>query len=239
MAGAITTVVIQKWVNRRTLFTYSVLNSQVGSSAEDKIYGSVKITWNDHPVSCLYLSTVELINQSAKDFESVTVRIYTNNNTQLLTEKTEIVGTTRILDLTDDYKKELAVPEGNQLTESQIYLYTHRRDYIVPTMNRGQIVCFDLLNNVEPDTQPEIWLEVLQKGINCKLIIAHNQVMGVPQPTAALVGTLVGLVAVLALIYMAGSPIIALISYLIGLFVLYPGAYAVKSYRKLRDWLTG
>lgn len=239
IVGIITAIVTQKWLSKRALFTYSVSHHHMGLSAEDTIYGSVKITWNEFPVSHLYLSTVELINQSAQDFESVVARIFTNN-TRLLTQKNQVFGTTRILDFTDEYKEKIAVSEGNQPTNFQVDLYTHQRDYIVPTMNRGQIIRFHFLNDAETETEPEIWLEVMHKGVNCKFRNIYNQFLGVEHPTAALVGTLVGLfVVVLILIYVGSSPITALISYFIGLIVLLPGAYAVKGYRKLRDWFTG
>lgn len=237
--GIITTVAGQKWLSRRALFIYSVSHQQLGASTEDTIYGSVKITWNEIPVSNLYLSSVELINQSAQDFEAVIVRIFTIN-TRLLTQKNEVVGTTRILDFTDEYKEKIAVVKGSQPTEFQIDLYRHQRDYIVSTMNRRQIVRFYFLNTAETGTQPEIWLEVLHKGVNCKFKNVYNQYLGVERPMGALVGALMGLLIVgLIMFYVGSSSFIALISYFIGLFVLLPGAYTVKVYRKLRDWFTG
>ena len=59
--GIAVSVITQNWFNRRSLFTYYVFHNQIGLSAEDKIYGSVKVTWNDTTIARLYLSTVELI----------------------------------------------------------------------------------------------------------------------------------------------------------------------------------
>ena len=137
LLGGIVTIITQRLLNRRALFTYSVLHNQVGLSAEDAVYGSVQIAWNNNPVDHLYLSAVELTNQSTKDFESVTVCAFTNN-TMLLGAKTEVVGTTRVLKHTDDYQKQIEVAAGEQPTDSQFNLYRHQREYIIPTMNRGQ-----------------------------------------------------------------------------------------------------
>jgi len=239
LAGIVAAVITQNWLSKRALFTYYVFHNRIGLSAEDAIYGSVKVTWNDNLVSHLYLSTVELINQSAKDFENVVVRVFTNN-TLLLAHRAEIISTTRIIEFTDEYKKELVVPEGEQPTNTQLDLYHHRRDYLIPIMNRGQKVSFQYLNAADSEEQPTIWLDVLHKGVKCKFRVAQNQFLGVPQPTAALVGTLVGLIAVgFVVIYIESLPIVALLSFFLGLVVLVPGAYTVKVFRKIRDWLAG
>ena len=89
VGGIAVTVMAQYILNKRGIFSYNVFHNRVGISTEDAIYGSVKVTWNENPVAHLYLSTVELTNQSMKDYESVVVRIYASN-TQLLTQRTEI-----------------------------------------------------------------------------------------------------------------------------------------------------
>jgi len=237
--GIAVSVITQNWLNRRSLFTYYVFHNQIGLTTDDEIYGSVKVTWNDNPVARLYLSTVELINESTKDFESIKVRVYTNNSL-LLTQRAELSGTTRNLDFTEEYKQEILVPEGEQPTDPQLELYRRRRDYIIPTMNRGQKVRFELLNAAKTEEEPTIWLEILQKGINCKFRIAHQQFMGVPQPTAALVGSAVGFVAIVViLLYTNNLWVAGILSYIIGLTVLVPGAYTIKTYRKIRSWFAG
>ena len=239
VGGIAVTVMAQYILNKRGIFSYNVFHNRVGISTEDAIYGSVKVTWNENPVAHLYLSTVELTNQSMKDYESVVVRIYTSN-TKLLTQRTEIAGTTRLIDFSEDYKKEIAVREGDRPSDSQFNLFRSRRDYFVTTMNRGQMLRFQFLNAAISEHQPNIWVDVLHKGVKCKFRIAKNLVFGVPQPEAALVGTFVGLIAVgLIIIFLNSITLAALLSFIIGLFVIIPGAYSVKVLRKIRDWLAG
>ena len=164
LSGIIITVIAQYYLSKRGLFTYYVLHRHVGLSADDPIYGPVKVTWKDIPVRNLYLSTVELTNQSMKDFDSVIVRVYTNN-TVLLSQRTEIIGTTRTIYFTKEYEKETAVLEGGKPTDAQFELFHRQREYLVPTMNRGQKLCFDLLNAPKSDDQPAIWVDVLHKGV--------------------------------------------------------------------------
>ena len=67
LLGIIGTIIAQRWLNRRSLFTYSVFHSQIGLSAEDAIYGSVQITWNGNLVNRLYLSTIDLTRSGLKN----------------------------------------------------------------------------------------------------------------------------------------------------------------------------
>ncbi len=238
-AGILAAIITQIWLNKRAVFTYNVFHNQVGQTADDAIYGSVQVTWNDNPVSRLYLSTIELINESSKDFESVAIRVYTNN-TKLLSQRVHLTGTTRNIDFTDEYNSEISVPEDEQPTNAQTEIYRCRRDYIVPILNRSQKIRFEILNAANTEEQPEIWLEILQKGIDCKFRIAHQQFMGVPQPTAALVGTVVGLLAtIILLLFVSNIWFAALSAFFIGVLVMVPGAYTIKIYRKTRRWFTG
>jgi hypothetical protein len=61
IGGIFVAVTAQYLLDKRGLFTYYVFHNQVGLSAEDAIYGSVKVTWNNNPVYRLFLSTVEVI----------------------------------------------------------------------------------------------------------------------------------------------------------------------------------
>lgn len=239
LGGIVIAVVTQYILNKRGIFSYYVSHNRVGLSAEDAIYGSVKVTWNENPVAHLYLSTVELINESLKDYESVSIRVYTNDAI-LLTQRTEIVGTTYFLDFTEDYKNQIAVKEGNKPSDPQFNLFQRRRDFFVPTLNRGQKLQFQFLNAAISEKQPNIWVDVLHKGIKCKFRIARNMVFGVPQPTAALVGTAVGIIAViLVAIFISNLQVAAILSFIIGITVLIPGAFTIKLLRKVRGWLAG
>ena len=95
VVGAILTLLIQRILNKSGLFTYFVSHYQVGVSAEDAVFGKVQVTWDNLPVANLYFSSVELRNESLKDYENVVVKVLTST-TSLLSERTEIVGTHRV-----------------------------------------------------------------------------------------------------------------------------------------------
>lgn len=157
VGGAIALQVGQFIFNKRSTVTYNVRHSHVGVTTDDQIYGSIQVTWNGNPVPHLYLSTVEITNQSMKDIESLNVRIF-SNNTLLLTQSTQIFGTTRPIDFSDEYHAKIDVPPGEQPTNQQFDLYRRQRDYIVPTFNRGQTLKFEFLNSATTAEPPMIWL---------------------------------------------------------------------------------
>lgn len=239
LCGIVLAVVTQQILNKRGLFTYFVHHNRVGVSADDAIFGSVRVTWNAQPVANLYSSTVDLINQSVKDYENVIVRAFTND-TILLTEKTEIVGTTRILNWTGDYAQRLAVPAGQAPTDAQRDLYSRQREYLIPVMNRGQMVRFHYLNAPRTQNQPTVWLDVLHKGVKVRFRVPQPQTLGVPQPTAALLGVAIGLILLGYIIaFVSTLWVAAVLALVYGFIAQVPGALVVRLWRRMKEWLGG
>ena len=240
VVGAILMLLIQRILNKRGLFTYFVLHYRVGVSADDAVFGSVQAIWNNQPVANLWSSSVELRNESLKDYENVIVKVFTND-TVLLTEGTEIVGTSRILKWTADFAHRVAVPPGSEPTDEQRSLYAREREYLIPTMNRGQFVRLTYLNATSTPQQPNIWLDILHKGVRTKFRVAQNELfLGVPKSAAAQVGSASGVVfvalviATVEILWLAAG-----LSFLYGLLVLLPGACFIRLWRWLRDSFGG
>ena len=239
VVGTILTLLTQRILNKRGLFTYFVRHNRVGVSADDTVFGNVRVTWNNNPVANLYSSTVELRNESLKDYENVNVRAY-SGDTRLLTEQTEIVGSTRILQWSEEFKRSLSVPQGTQPTALQWNLYASRREYMIPTMNRSQVVRFTFLNEATIGKQPLIWLDILHKGVKVKLRVARNEFLGVQQQSAALVGSALGIIFIVIVIAMVDTVwIAALSSFTYGIWALVPGALSIKLWRWLQDLIGG
>ncbi len=72
--GAFLMFLIQMIVNKRGLFTYVVRHNKVGMSTDDAVFGSVRVTWNNSLIRNLYLSIIELNNESQKDYRACPIR---------------------------------------------------------------------------------------------------------------------------------------------------------------------
>lgn len=106
IAGIFGTWITQQILNKRGVIGYSVIHNRVGISADDAVFGSVKITLNGNEMPNLYLSVIEIRNESSKDYENVELRVWSNDSV-LLSEQTQIDETSYRLEYSEKYKKEL------------------------------------------------------------------------------------------------------------------------------------
>lgn len=239
IGGVITAWLTQRVLNKRGVFTYFVNHTRVGVSTEDAIFGSVTVSWNGNPISNLFLSTIEMKNESMNDYENVVVCAY-SSDTRLMTEQTQILDTPNILEWSEKYKKQLHVEPGQKPTEAQWNVYNGQREYNIPTLNRGQSIKLTYLNSAKGTDAPTLWLSVPQKGVRLKFSIPQNQILGVPQPRAAFVGVLIGISVVIALAWFVADPwLVAIASLTYGLIAQFPGAYVIKLLRRIREAIGG
>lgn len=238
-AGLIGAQILRVIRKRRALFTYHAVHNRVAMSAEDAIYGRVKVTWNENPVAHLFLSSIELTNQSARDFSDMTIKVFAAN-TDLLTQNTTNIGTTQPVDFTKKYQQAIDVPDGMQPTESQFHLWNSGREYFVPVINRGQKLQFAFLNAPKSDEGPAIWLEIVHKGVKCKYREDQPLFHGEHQGRSKLAGIAINFAfAIYMMVFLKDSPATILLAFVLGLTVLWSGTYTIKVYRKMRTWLIG
>lgn len=237
--GILAAVLVQQILNRRRMLSYFVQHQYLGSTAQDSTFGNVEIKWNGSPVPNLYLSTVELTNESSRDLEKIKILAYTAD-TDLLSEFPQLVGTTQHIRYSPEFEDFITVPTGELPSETQLKDYRRRREYLIPVMNRGQVVRFQYLNSSNTSNQPSIWLESVHPGVTLKFKIQKPLVYGVPQPLAAFAGVISSIVfAVLLATYNQYVWLTAFGCLLYGLVAQLPGAFIVRAIRKFRQWITG
>ncbi|KQT34067.1 hypothetical protein [Methylophilus sp. Leaf414] len=239
LSGLLVSWLSHKVINKRGVFRYYLTNNRIGISAQDSVFGNVEIRWNDVPNRNLFISTIELKNESLIDYENIIINTYTNN-TKLLTEATHVLDSPNILNLTQAYKDKITVPTGEEPSEAQKNIFHGQREYNLPVFNRGQVVKFEYLNSAVTEEEPAIWLSATVKGV--KVIFQPPQVIvfDVPRNKAAIYGAVIGLIALIPLTrYTNTAWIIGLIALIYGYFVIVPGAYFIKSVRKIRDIVGG
>jgi hypothetical protein len=112
--------------------------------------------------------------------------------------------------------------------------------YNAEVMNRGQRIRLHFLNAAETQNQPTLWLDVLHKGVKVRFRAAQAEILGVRQPTAALVGIVLGFVLLGVMIAFVDTLWLAALGALIyGSALQIPGACVVKGWRRLREWFGG
>lgn len=239
LGGILTAWLTQRVLNRRGVFSYSVTHNRVGITTEDPVFGSVAVTLNGNTIPNLFLSTIEMKNESLNDYENVIIRAYTSD-TKLMTEQTQLLESPSNLDWSEKYKKQLHVDPGNKPTDNQWSIYNGQREYAIPIFNRGQTIKVTFLNSANSSAMPTIWLSIGIKGVRLKFRGPQNQILGVPQGQAAFVGVLTGLVVLVALAFLASEPwVIATTAMMYGFVAQIPGAYAIKLMRRVREAIGG
>lgn len=239
IGGLIMSWLTQRILNKRGVFLYSIHNNRVGLTETHPVFGNVVVTWNNNTVSNLYLTTIVLKNNSMNDYEDIPLSAYTSN-TRLLTEFTSIVGTPNILVWTENYQKLVQVAEGSLPTENQYQTYNSRRDYNIPILNRGESVKLSYLNALIEGEIPYIFLSIAKKGIKLKLQVEKNQILGVPQLDATIIGFFITFILVCLLITnISNLWLIGLFSLFLGLIVQLPGVYSIKLYRYILHVIKG
>lgn len=219
----------------RTL-EYTVSHQGLAFSSNDPIIGSIQVSWRSTQVTNLYLSKVELKNNTNKDFKNITFKTYTLD-TLLLTEKTEIVGTSQIAKWSPAFQQTLAVPPNGTPTPSQFDIYNKSREYQVPVFNRRQKIILTYLTTI-PQTSPgpAIWLETIHEGVLAKYKPPGPEIFGVSIKIATNLGVLLATATVmLSILYLSDLWLSSLICMLVGLFAKPLGATLYQIYKLIKS----
>jgi hypothetical protein len=223
--------------NRVRTLTYTVTHNRIGLSADDQIFGVVKVSWQNVELNNLWMSTAALENQSTRDYTKFEIVAYTGPDTKLLTAIAKIINTPNALIHTDAFANAVAVPAGAQPTAQQWEFWSHRREYKVPVLNRGQRIELTYLTTVLPPApSPTVLLDIVHEGVRLEYQPNVPLTHGVPLKKAA--GA--GLVACIGIVLLAGFLVsqpwlAALIGAVAGVFGQTLGAYCYKVYRLAKD----
>lgn len=208
---------------------YTVHHDRLGFSADDQIFGAIRVSWQGKDVTNLFSSRVSLENQTGQDFINIRIKVY-SGDTRLLGERTEISGTTYILNWTDDFKKQLFVVNGGSPTDQQFNIYNHSREYVLPVLNRGQRAVMTFLTTVPTGCEgPAIWLDMLHEGVKVQERQVVQQIHGVPIRLAISVGLILCVVVFAASSIAINEPwAVGAVCMLFGLFAQSIGAFVYR-----------
>lgn len=78
-------IILEKFKNRGSVFTYSRTFNSVGTTLNDTFYGNIKVLYNDtRVVKHLNFVSLNIVNTSNTDFEDVTLKCWVDVNSQIL-----------------------------------------------------------------------------------------------------------------------------------------------------------
>ena len=243
--GALVTSLLYKIGKKTSVIGYTTDFNKIGLSADDGIFGSVRMTWEGHQVRNLYLYSIDVENSTTRDFESLPLKVFTGGDTVLLNEKTEVVDSPFIVIWSGDYSERMKVAEGEEASQAQIQEYNRNREYMVPVFNRGQRLKFTYLcSRPNDDDDPFICLATNAAGVklkrNAPTALTISPIFGVPILDAAVRGILITIVlATFASIYIDRIWIVAAFCTFSGLFAQVLGVGMYKLERLIKNVFAG
>jgi hypothetical protein len=245
VVGAIITLVFTKLSAKTGTLRYFVTFSKVGISADDEVFGSVRLTWQGHEVRNLFLCTIQVENATTKDFENVDFKVYSGPDTILLNQRAEVADTPYIIPWDTEYQNRIHVPDGQKANQEQLNEYNHNREYCLPVFNRGQIIRFSYLcTNPNDDNEPGVYISTASKGVRLKRQqlphLVLNPIFGVPIPAAIVRALIISVLVVIATgLWVENNWIAATICMLVGLTGQVFGAIAYRAERFLKNTVSG
>lgn len=228
--GAFLKTLLDKIMNKTKTIYYYVNTDKIALSNNDPIFSNVKVEWNGNIVNNLYNTIIEIENTTSVDYKDIELKVWTNQNTFLLNEKSFMLSTTRIVEWSESFKSEILVPDGEQATDTQINIYRHERRYSIPIFNRGQKLQFSYLSTLLNDeTNNYIWIEMIYPGLQLKQRFVTNKIHNVIVSDALFWGLFASLItAILSPLYIDNIWYIAILCTVVGLFAQSIGAYTYK-----------
>ena len=239
--GAIITLLVTAFQRRTATLTYSVRMDRIALAAEDPVFGAVRLTWREMNVRNLHMAVIEIDNPSGRDFEDVTLKVYTNNETVLLSEHTSVVGTPYIVSWSPEFLASVHVAQGQNPTSVQLSIYNHSREYRVPVFNRDQSLHFNILcTRPGDDLTPMVYVSTILKGGRLIRRVKTPLIFGVPVGLAAIRGIVVALLALLMCgLFVKNIWMAAALCMSLGLCAQMVGAFLYKVQQRVKRLISG
>jgi hypothetical protein len=245
LVGAIGGAILAKIRNKTASISYRWTCNRIALSASDSVFGDVRVTWQGTPVRNLHMFVFEVENTTTQDFENVGLRVYSAEDTLILNEKSEVIGTPYIVNWSQEFKTRQLVVPGAQPTQQQLKEHHHNREYNIPVFNRGQHLRLSYLCNRPNDDQfPILFIATPARGLKLKLCaspsITLNPIWGAPIPSAISRALIVSFLVVLGCaIYVQNVVIASVICMVVGLIGHLFGAALYRAEQLVRRLIAG
>ena len=170
LGGAVAGILSFLLLNRRITLTYAVNHDRIGITANDNILGNVSVLVGEsYNASNLYLSKVYITNRSLKDIEDLPVTAYVNSSIcNLLTERASILDSITPIRYSEQFEKEIAVDDQTEqsVKDQRLALWKARREYDLPTLNRGSVLELTYLVDVAHGSNPGTALQGCRNALS-------------------------------------------------------------------------
>lgn len=230
------------WQRKTTVLTYAVHMDRFAESADDVIFGNVGVNWQGRPVPNLYLATVTVDNPTLRDLDDLHLHAYVSVGLTLLTERSQVEGSPRIVPYDPDFAARVFPADGEAATPMQLQIYNSSRQYRLPVFNRGQRIRLSYLCTYDASAgdPPMIYVTGERKGTKLVQRPGALAMFGVPLKAAQGLGLVATVLVVLTCGWLQLNVWVAgIVSAVVGLFAQLVGAAIYRVLQRAKDLLAG
>lgn len=238
--GAILAHLWQRYRNRMVVLRWQAWHQPIALSAQNPAFGTIEVRYNGNVVQNVFLSRVEIENESNKDLVNLDLNVLYTDGTTIYTAEGLVQGSVNGLLFTPgfaaDLNRLLTMSTDDPSHAPLLNHLARRRDFRIPVLNRGGKANIALLVHAPPTGQnPFIHLATDSAGVKLVMQGPRFLLFGVDRNIAALVGLIFGAGLVVVIGTRIGTPyILALVAFIIGAFAAPLGAALVRALRFVR-----
>lgn len=234
-SGALLVHLWNKFINRISILRYTVFHQHIAISSNVPGIGSIEVLHNNVSVKSLYLSTVSIVNDTNRDLSDIEVNLTSDSNSIILVSHGINKASGKNVYFTDRYSKILS-DSNPEIIRSTLSF----RDYLIPVINRGDIIEFSLLIVNDLGNYPFITVACEHIGVKIKFQkVPRQKLFGESTTVSALIGLILTAIVCYLFIYFNFSLTVGVwLSFILGLCASLIGLVIIKIFKKLRRLFT-
>lgn len=183
--GVVSTLLFKRKDNKQILLKKRVTIQRLGFTAENQLWGNLKLLYDNVPTNNIHFITIEILNDTERDCEDLifdfalpeTCRIYKHNG-QLFTNNVSLellleenfkseLDTTRDKYLATQHSESTDIRISPTLQEAIVF-YSRHRKFEVPVLNRSSMLRFEFFaENVASNIieEKDVFCDIIETGI--------------------------------------------------------------------------
>lgn len=171
IGGVVVLIITQAWTryrHRSTTLRWRALHQPLAITTRDAQHGTVEVTYNGVPANNVYVTSLELHNDSGVDHENVQIVFNASDGAGFLSGVGVIKGCADRLIPTTVRAQQAQPNTTNTPAVLGAPIAQNRLEFIIPTLNRYTTITFIFLTHAVLGRIVNVHLSCLHKGIRTK-----------------------------------------------------------------------
>lgn len=196
ISGVVVLIVTQVWAryrHRSTTLRWRALHQPLAIATRDAQHGTVEVTYNGSPANNVYVTSLELHNDSSVDHENVQIIFMASDGCGFLSGVGVIKGCADKLIPSAAPVQPAQTNTTNAVLASRTTIGQNRMEFSIPILNRYTTITFMFLTHAVPGRIVNVQLSCLHKGIRTKELRYPQFLPGIIWGESARKATIIGI----------------------------------------------